>query len=170
MSQDGLKISLRLPCRLVAEEGQATSGPEALWQRALLVLQVLNQMEGHPAREPQTEAGLTRLEAKLDLTLHLLAQTLHPDPPPAPARLSLSATGCMLKGDTTWPPGTELRLALHPSPALPLPLELPCTVTLAASGRLELQWRQMPEAVQEAWEQWLFRQHRRWVQGQRAAR
>lgn len=167
MPETGLQIRLTLPC-----DWERASLPrhdlEALWGEALLILRVVNQMEAPAPREGEADAHTARLEAKLDLALHLLARSLqgrHVLPPTQP--ITLWAEGGSLGTGQGWQPGDEVVLRLYLSAALALPLKLAATAVASPPGEGRLQWLAMPEAVKEAWEQWLFRQHRRMVQGQR---
>jgi hypothetical protein len=167
MAETGLQVRLTLPfdCERRSLPHYAQ---EALWAEGLMILRVINQMEAQAPREGEVEAPVARLEAKLDLVLHLLALSLQAAhvPPPA-AEITLWAEGCTLATESAWQPGDAIVLSLYLSPALALPLKLAATVIAQGNGELHAHWRAMPEAVQETWEQWLFRQHRRMVQGQR---
>ncbi len=161
MSEDRLHVDLDLPC---AVERHSAHGLDALWQEGLLSLRVMNLMEGHVGHEGEAEHGLGRLEAKLDLVLYLLARNLHHQrPPPPPMSVTLWAGGFALQNTEVWRPGDEVLLTLYPSAALPLPLVLPATVVGAGADGLRAEWPDMPKPLLEAWEQWLFRQHRRTV-------
>ncbi len=167
MSDQGLQVELSLPWTCargdLSRQAQATH-----WQQTLLLLRVLNLMQPNAPREMGAEASAARLEAKLDLALHLLARVLGGDTPaPAPAAITLSAEGC--RGSIAEPlqTGEHCLIRLRPDPALALPLDLPAVVVSQAGSLTALRWLDMPEAVREAWEQWLFCQHRRAVQVQR---
>ncbi|MFN3594488.1 MAG: PilZ domain-containing protein [Thiobacillaceae bacterium] len=167
MPDDGLRVELRLPwaCtqRDLSAQARATH-----WQQTLLLLRVLNLMQPQAPREAGAEALTTRLEAKLDLALHLLARLIGGGTPaPAPAAITLSAEGCRLPAKGPLQTAEPCLVQLYPESSLPLPLELPAVVTASAGVMAALSWLDMPETVREAWEQWLFRQHRRVVQAQR---
>ncbi len=163
----GLQVSVTLPYAL-----QRLSLPpyelEALWGQGLMILRVVNQLEAHAPREGDLEPAVARLEAKLDLALHLLAHSLHGQHTAGrPAPITLGAEACSLATDQALQAGDEIVLGLYLSPALALPLKLAATVMSSAHGDIRAQWIAMPEAVREVWEQWLFRQHRRMVQERR---
>lgn len=165
--ESGLQVAMTLPC---AWERRSLTGLEleALWSEALMLLRVVNLIDGHAPREGEGEAATARLEAKLDLALHLLAHSLHGRQAPARrVRIDLAADGCTLDPGQALQPGDEIVLDLHLTPALALPLKLAATVYASSPGETGAHWIAMPEAVSEAWEQWLFRQHRRMVQEQR---
>lgn len=164
--ESGLQVALTLPC---AWERRSLAGLEleALWSEALMLLRVVNLIDGHAPREGEGEAATARLEAKLDLALHLLALSLHGRQAPHQVRIVLAADGCTLDTGQALQPGDEIVLGLHLTPALALPLKLAATVYTSSPGETGAHWIAMPETVREAWEQWLFRQHRRMVQEQR---
>ncbi|MGQ9684906.1 MAG: PilZ domain-containing protein [Thiobacillaceae bacterium] len=158
---------MTLPC---AWERRSPAGLEleALWAEALMILRVVNLIDGHAPREGEAEAATARLEAKLDLALHLLALSLYGrQDPPRQARIELAADGCTLDTGQALQPGDEIVLGLHLTPALALPLKLAATVYASSASETRVHWIAMPEAVRASWEQWLFRQHRRMVQEQR---
>lgn len=161
MPEDRLHVRLDLPC---AVERHGAHGQETLWQEGLLSLRVMNLMEGHVGHEGEVEHGLGRLEAKLDLALHLLARNLHNQHPlPPPTTVTLWAGGFALHTVEDWRSGEAVLLTLYPSAALPLPLVLPATIIGLDADGLRAEWPDMPEPLAEVWEQWLFRQHRRTV-------
>lgn len=167
MTDAGLQVELRLPW-VCQRRGLTLQAHAELWEQNLLLLRVLNLMPPHTPHEVDAEASTARLEAKLDLALHLLARVLGGDTPaPAPATITLSAEGC--RGTIAEPlqTGEHCLVKLRPDPALALPLDLPAVVVSQAGAFTTLRWLDMPAPVQEAWEQWLFRQHRRAVQAQR---
>lgn len=166
MSDDSLHLSLILPWSW-APHALTAHAVDDLWHEALLILRVANQMQGHIPREGETEGPSARLEAKLDLALHLLARSVHAARP-QPAAITLWAEGCDFAAAAKETAGVQGVLTLYPSSALPLPLHLPAQLTEATTAGLQAHWVGMAEAVTEAWEQWLFRQHRRSIQGRRA--
>lgn len=167
MPETGLQVCLTLPY-----DWERRSLPqdalEALWEQGLMILRVINPMQAHGPREGDLDAPTARLEAKLDLALHLLAlNLLGAHAPPPPAWITLWSEGCALGTELALQPGDEIVLNLYLSPALALPLKLAATIMAQGHGELQAHWIAMPEAVRESWEQWLFRQHRRMVQGRR---
>lgn len=167
MSEIGLRVPATLPC-VWERRNLSPLELEALWGEALLTLRVINLIEAPAAREGESDTSMARLEAKLDLALHLLALSVHGHKPrPHPARITLWAQGCLLGTDQPLQSGDEIVLGLYLSTTLPLPLKLAASVTASGDAERQVSWIAMPETVQAAWEQWLFRQHRRMVQGQR---
>lgn len=167
MPDEGLQVELSLPWACERRDLTPLARAEQ-WEQNLLLLRVLNLTPPHAPREAGAEASAARLEAKLDLGLHLLARVLGGDKPaPAPATITLSAEGC--RGTVADPlqTGEHCLVRLRPDPALALPLDLPAVVVSQAGALTALRWLDMPAPVQEAWDQWLFRQHRRAVQVQR---
>lgn len=167
MSEIGLRVPLTLP---LAWERRKFSAQEleGLWGEALLVLRVINLIEAPAAREGEVDTPMARVEAKLDLALNLLALGFHDQHPrPQPRPVTLWAEGCSLGTAQDVQPGEAMVIALYLATTLALPLKLAASVVATHDGETELHWLAMPEAVQTGWEQWLFRQHRRMVQGQR---
>lgn len=167
MPDAGLQVELSLPW--ACERRDLSAAERSLhWQQSLLLLRVLNLLQPHTPRETSAEALTARLEAKLDLALHLLARVLDSDSPASTATpITLSAEGCRLPANSALQTGGSCLVRLYPEPSLVLSLTLPAVVTQPVGVVAELAWLDMPEAVREAWEQWLFRQHRRAVQVQR---
>lgn len=167
MSDQGLQVELSLPWTC-ARGDLSRQGRAEQWEQNLLLLRVLNLTPPHSPRETGAEASAARLEAKLDLALHLLARVLGGgEPAPAPAAITLLAEGCRGTVAEALQTGEHCLVRLRPDPALALPLDLPAVVVSQAGALTALHWLDMPAPVQEAWEQWLFRQHRRAVQVQR---
>lgn len=167
MPDDGLQVELNLPWTC-ARRDLSAQARAVHWQQALLLLRVLNLMQPIAPREASADVSAARLEAKLDLALHLLARVMGSDSQePAPANIILSAGGCRGPATEALQAGEPCLVRLYPEPSLVLPLDFPAVVTATAGDVTELRWLDMPEVVGEAWEQWLFRQHRRAVQIQR---
>ncbi len=161
----GVELSLPFRWERGAPEGRAL---DALLHGSRLLLNAVGIMEAQPPREAEAEKWAERLDAKMDLILHLLAMSLTRDrPPPAPTALRLTAEGASWPEAGTPPaPGEALVLALHIA-ALPLPLRLPARVTGVEGGRVEVRFTNLGEDIGDAWQQWLFRQHRRAVHAAR---
>lgn len=146
-------------------------------RQALLVLNACNHLDAQ--REAELAAGeqrkLERLEAKLDLALHLLARALHPQRPPAPRALRLSPQGLSWETpahesthESTPEPGLAVWLQIHPCAALPLPLQLPGQIQAAEPGRIEARFTHLDEPLTEALVQYIFRRQREAIRaGQR---
>lgn len=167
MPENGLHVPMTLPCGW-ERRSLTPQELESLWGEALMILRVINQMEAPAGREGDVETPAARLEAKLDLALHLLALSIHGQQPrPHPARITLWAEGCLLGTDQPLQTGDEIVLGLYLSTTMSLPLKLAASVMASGNAESQVDWIAMPESVQEAWERWLFRQHRRMVQGQR---
>lgn len=164
MPDEGLQVELCLPWACERRDLTPPARVEQ-WVQNLLLLRVLNLTPPHAPREAAAEAAVARLEAKLDLSLHLLARVLGGDSPvPAPAAIILSSEGCRASVAETLQTGEHCLVRFRPDPALALPLDLPAVAVSQAGALTTLRWLDMPEPVREAWEQWLFRQHRRAVQ------
>lgn len=172
---DPLQVRLSLPC---AWRPQALDAADLdnLWHEARLLLLLAQHGEAPGNRDPDrtgySERAQARLEAKLDLAMHLLARSLGlAQPATPPVDLILRHAGLTLPpGLATVPdqPGCCL-LGQRPGPeqALPLPLCLPARVTRLDDAGAQVRWLAMPADLEELWSQWLFRQHRRAIQARR---
>jgi hypothetical protein len=118
--------------------------------------------ESEDATQP-ADPALRRLEAKLDLTLQLLAQALPglAGPPPRPIRMS--AVGVRFEGSTgvTAASGSLAVLAWQPSDGLPLTLHLPVSCLAQAAGRSWWRFEPLPLGLADLLERHVFRLHRR---------
>ncbi|MCU0841115.1 MAG: PilZ domain-containing protein [Thiobacillaceae bacterium] len=169
MTDAGLRVTLDLPCAL---ERLDDSGArlDAVLRQSLLVLRVVNQAEGHPGREGEAESQLDRLEAKLDLALHLLARSQGGERAAPMRTITLHAGGFDLADDQGHQAGDRLLLHIHLCAALPLPLRMPAWVVQCGAGLLRAEWIDLPAMLSETWAQWLFRRHRRQIHEQREGR
>lgn len=166
MADDGLSVTLDLPCDLTRLEAAGAALDDLLWQD-LLVLRVVNQMEGQAAREGEADSQPDRLEAKLDLALNLLARSLGGGGVAPMRRITLNAGGFTLLAGQDFRVDEQLLLRIQLSPALPLPLLMPARVGASGADSLRAEWIELPDALRETWTQWLFRRHRRQVHARR---
>jgi hypothetical protein len=118
----------------------------------------------HPA-----DPALRRLEAKLDLTLQLLAQALPALAGPSLRPVRLSAVGVRFEGPTgvTAATGALAVLVWQPGDGLPLTLHLPVTCLAQAAGRSWWRFDPLPAGVADLLERHVFRLHRRELAAQR---
>ncbi len=133
-----------------------------MMREAALLLNALNQMEGSHELEssgPDTRR-FERLEAKLDLALHLLARVLDPGIPPPFRDVTLSPLGVEWNDEQMPLAGASLILELRPSEHLPLTLRLPARAGEALPGVARAHLVNPPEALEEALHQFVFRRHR----------
>jgi hypothetical protein len=149
----------------------------AVMQQACYLLTALNQIESpsEPALSSPDNRRLDRIEAKLDLTLHLLSRLLQPletassvknsgeSAEEGAEKLRLSPHG--IEWFDPAPPleGTELMVELRPAEVLSLTLKLPAIALppkpgdrWSASARFE----GVSETLAEALYQFIFRKHR----------
>jgi hypothetical protein len=157
---DGLLCESRMP--LVWREARPEEGTrQAMMREATLLLTAINQMEGGHETEPGTDnRRLDRLEAKLDLALHLLARALEPTAPGGSISVSLGAEE--VAWEDAHPPaeGVALVLQLRPSEALPLTLELPAIARAPLPGQARAALAGLSESLNDALVQFVFRRHR----------
>jgi len=135
---------------------------QSLLREATLLLIALNQMEStHEQDSGGTEnRRLERLEAKLDLALHLLARALEPGPPPTTRSVVLSPLGVEWNDEQAPAAGTLVILELRPSAHLPLTLRLPAVAREPLPGQARVSLVDLPEALDDALHQFVFRRHR----------
>lgn len=171
MNTSALRVSRALP---ITWEKQALDAYAlaSLRQSAQLLMHALNLMDTGLLHEAEAEyAHLQKLDAKLDLILHLLAQSLQgnrPLPQAMPVELGPEIIAWQ---ELDAPPavGDTVVLGLYLNPGLPLPLRLPAHITAAADGRVSAQLADLGDDLDESWQQWVFRQHRRDIHAQRPA-
>lgn len=164
-----LRVELDLPWAWRPGEPEATT-VDTLWREAFLVLRLALSQEPPSARDSDRETGpergLERLEAKLDLALHLLSTVLGSQAAlPPPGRIILRPDGLEIPADLRVQVGDKGCCELGLGPALPLPLRLPAVVVRLDAEGTVLNWLSMPDDLLELWTQWLFRQHRRSIKG-----
>lgn len=124
---------------------------------------------------PAAGKALERLEAKVDLSLSLLAATLRGNtrmPPPTPVTLSAAA----VEWTDGQPPaaGSQIAVTLYMAGNLPLPLRLPGQVVKVEAGaggvRVRAQIMHLSAEVQSWLERTVFRYHRRAIQARQSGR
>jgi hypothetical protein len=158
---DGLQCECRMPLTW-RETSQDEASRRAMMREAALLLAAVNQMES--SHESEGGGGenrrLERLEAKLDLALHLLARALEPASPPAARTVRLGAEGT--EWDEEHPPseGTALVIELRPSESLPITLKLPAVALEPSPGLARARFGDLTEALGDALTQFVFRRHR----------
>ena len=107
------------------------------------------------------DRDIQRVEAKLDLVLQLLRRMLeqHQNPPPA-ASLRLAPL------EVAWPVKVDMemnstvQLDIYLDPRLPQPVYLCGHVVTNEAGWVIVTLHHPDESAAEAWQRWLFRQHR----------
>lgn len=143
-----------------------------LHHEATLLLNAINQMESSnelTASLANNESGsaeqarMARMEAKLDLTLYLLARVLHPPTPAQAHPTRFSPQQIQWQDDAPPPPGRDIVLEFQPSQALPLALRLPAVVETVQDGMVNAVLPALPEALADAWHQFVFRRHRQGI-------
>jgi len=144
---------------------------QSLMREAALLLSALNQMESSHELDsggPENRR-LERLEAKLDLALHLLARALEAGPTPAIHNVMLSPLGVEWNDEQAPAAGTRLILDLRPSEHLPLTLRLPAVALDPLPGLARVCLANLPEALDEALHQFVFRRHRQAIRARAGA-
>lgn len=144
----------------VAEPGPAQT--QVMLREAALLLAAINQLEAGREADgtgPDTRR-LDRLEAKLDLALHLLARVLEPQAAAGARNVRLGAESLGWDDDAPPAPGQPLVLRLRPSEQLPLTLALPALALAPEAGRAQARFQVLPEDLTDALTQFIFRRHR----------
>lgn len=158
---DGLLCECPMPLAWW-EAGPDRADRDVMTREAALLLTAINQMEASHDQDGggQDNRRLDRIEAKLDLALHLLARALQPAAA-APARMVRLSAEIVEWEDTRAPEqGTALILELRPSDALPLTLKLPAEALPSTGYLARARFTALPEALDEALVQFVFRRHR----------
>lgn len=166
MSDHALGVELTLPFVWIPDSA-GTRDAQPVWRETLLVLRLLLTQDAAPLRDGDHPGGLERLEAKVDLVLHLLtrprtgaAAPLHPTP------LVLQTDGLVIPQGLSGDPaqGDSGLVLLDPGSPSPLALGLPVHLVHRDGAGTVLAWRDPPPELSDPWTQWLFRQHRRAIQ------
>jgi len=158
---DGLSCECRMPLLWQAATFDPAAGQSLIHQAAVL-LSALNQIESMHEQEAGSPENrrLDRIEAKLDLTLLLLARTLENGSPTGSKIVQLSPA------EACWPDpeppaeGTALIVEFRPSEALPLNLKIPAIALKPEAGHARVSFAGLGEALDEALYQFVFRRHR----------
>ncbi len=163
-------VACELQARLRVQLGATPAGSAETAERLLRDLAMIEERRGeaddtaHP-----TDPALRRLEAKLDLTLQLLAQAL-PALAPLPSRaVRLSARGVRIEAESPEAATTDgaATLAWQPSDGLPLVLHLPVRRLAIDAERSWWIFEPLDPALADLLERHVFRLHRRWLAAQR---
>lgn len=139
-------------------------------REAALLLTALNQMETTHELETGSPENrrLDRIEAKLDLTLRLLARTLEPPTLSENRVVQLTPEGAQWPDSAPPTEGTTLLLELQLSEALPLSLKLPATARPPIDGNAYVRFQGLSEVLDEALYQFVFRRHRQAIRARTA--
>lgn len=158
---DGLLCECRMPL-VWREAKQEEAERQAMMREAALLLAAVNQMESSHEMESGTGENrrLDRLEAKLDLALHLLARALEPTAPTGIRVVKLGAEVVEWEDPTPPAEGMALILELRPSETLPLTLKLPALALAPMASLARARLSGLSEALNDALVQFVFRRHR----------
>ncbi|WP_019570020.1 PilZ domain-containing protein [Thioalkalivibrio sp. ALE11] len=106
----------------------------------------------------ETAQELQRLERKLDLLVHLLAESLEPERPSV--RPVVISRGGIVLPEGTLPEDAD-RLALYLSDFLPQPLVLGVEPPTRRNEAQLIRWTTHDDRMHDALGRWIFRLHRR---------
>lgn len=158
---DGLQWEGPMP--LTWHDGEPNPAQrQVMLREAALLLAAVNQLEAGretDATSPDNRR-LDRLEAKLDLALHLLARVLEPQAASGARTVRLGAETLAWDDDAPPAAGQPLVLRLRPSDQLPLTLELPAVAQAPERGQARARFLALPEDLADALTQFVFRRHR----------
>lgn len=163
-------VACDLAARLRIQPGPPPTGSTEAAERLLRDLAMMEERRAesddsaHPA-----DPALRRLEAKLDLTLQLLAQALPALAPPPKRAVRLSARGLRIDDaaiDAALADGPAT-LAWQPGEGLPLQAHLPVRCVAREGERSWWAFEPLEPAVADLLERHVFRLHRRCLAAQR---
>jgi hypothetical protein len=158
---DGLSCTYRMPLAWHATQFDPQTRQSCIVE-ATMLLGALNQMESsHEADTGSPEnRRLDRIEAKLDLTLYLLARRLETAPPADLREVILSPVGMQWPDPAPPAEGSLLMVEFQPSETLPLSLRLPAIALAPLAGQAQVRFESLSEGLDEALYQFVFRRHR----------
>ncbi len=173
MTETGIAHHARLPVAwrdVTPADPADTARIASLMHDNVLTLQALAALEtAHSASSTDRDNERApvdhhnaRLEAKIDLMLHWMAQLLlerHPLPPPSDMVLSAHAIDWACPVALT--AGSEGIISIFLARGMPAALNLPARVIHYEQGRAQANFLHMSNDAQEWWERTLFRYHRR---------
>lgn len=140
-------------------------------EEMLHILMALDEtrFETEEREEKEVHAGLQRVEGKLDLLIGMLGQLLLAQTPLPPVHnVVLSSSQIKLQVDSataTHPPapGSLIHLRLFLSPRIPHPIILLADIEAHDHEWVSLSIIHTDDRVQDLWDKFIFRQHRRGV-------
>ncbi|WP_018866242.1 MULTISPECIES: PilZ domain-containing protein [unclassified Thioalkalivibrio] len=153
---------LRVTTTLMIGPSQRPVTDPVLAQRLIESLDLFDDAHPRGAMPHEDEGApeVQRLEHKLDLLLHLVAESLHPERPD-PVELVLSGRGMVLPAGTL-PEDCE-RVEVYLSRLLPQPCVLGVETPTTRGGQQMTRWTGVEGPLEEALGRWIFRLHRREV-------
>jgi len=163
-------VACELTARVRIQPGSPTAGSGDAAERLLRDLAMMEDRRGESddAAHPPDPA-LRRLEAKLDLTLQLLAQAL-PALAPLPLRaVRLSARGLRIDASAADAKVADAvaTLVWQPGEGLPLLAYLPVRRLARQGDTVWWAFELLEPALANLFERHVFRLHRRWLAAQR---
>ncbi|WP_019626135.1 PilZ domain-containing protein [Thioalkalivibrio sp. ALJT] len=153
---------LRVSCPLMIGPSRRPLTDPVLAQRLIERLDLFDdsQSRGPSAHEDEVAPEIQRLEHKLDLLLHLVAESLHPERPD-PVAVTLSTCGLVLPAGTL--PEDCDRVEVYLSRLLPQPCVLGVETPTTRGTQQFTRWTGIEGPLEEAIGRWIFRLHRREV-------
>ena len=144
---------------MIGPSGRPTTDP-VLAQRLIESLDLFDDTHSRGSMPHEDEAApeVQRLEHKLDLLLHLVAESLHPERPD-PVAVTISGHGIVLPAGTL--PEDCDRVEVYLSRLLPQPCVFGVETPTTRGGQQMTRWVGVEGPLGEAIGRWIFRLHRR---------
>ena len=157
-------VSCDLQARMTLAPTPLPAGALEAAERLLRDLAMVEERRGEPDDQAHPpDPVLRRIEAKLDLTLQLLAQALPSAAGPAFRSVRLSALGVRFETSpgVAAAAGAVAVLVWQPGEGVPLALHLPVTCVAQSSGQSWWRFAPLPPSIVDLLERHVFRLHRR---------
>lgn len=161
----GIQWRTRLPAvsRELLHEDADTRRQREYQNLQLLEMLSLLEQSVNWSEDSATAPALRVMDAKLNVLIDLSQRLLGFHKTPMPEQdLELSSRGvdCMLLNDID--DIAALDIQIHSM------VEQPLSMLVQRSNEGDWQWQFENEVLRDAWEKWLFRQHRRWIAASKA--
>lgn len=147
--------------------GTVEAGSQLLnTDRNHLIFSLLDSLEEPSYHKTDTEnsSEIARIEAKLNVIMHLLGQLLHNQQSPMPV-VTVRFTSDSLAWQVEQPlsHGNLVQVSLILDERIPLAINFEARVLRVKDGWMEVDMHGLDEDDQAKWLRWVFRQHRRQV-------
>lgn len=161
----GIQWRTRLPmaCRVLVNEDADSRRQREYQNLQLLELLALLEQSVNWSEDSVTAPALRVMDAKLNVLIDLTQRLLGFHKMPMPEHdLELSSLGlaCALLRDSDGP--VLLDMQIHAM------VEQPLSMLVERDSDGDWLWQFDNDVLRDAWEKWLFRQHRRWIAASKA--
>lgn len=150
-------------CKVIGEETAESLRQREYQNLQLLELLALLEQSINWSEESATAPALRVMDAKLNVLIDLTQRLLGFHKMPMPSHeLVLTSQGleCDLLSNTSTTYLVDIQI--HPM------VEQPLTMLVRSTDSGEWHWQFNNGVFRDAWEKWLFRQHRRWIAASKA--